>query len=61
MCKCKEKQTKNRNYFFGHMYEGFSFLTSLKSLVNVLMISTFCRLSNISLLTTPKQKNHLHK
>lgn len=43
------------------MYQGFSFLTSLKSLVNALMISAFCRLLNISLLTTPKQKNHSRK
>lgn len=35
----------------------FPFLTSLNSLVNVLMISAFCLLSNISLLTTPGQQN----
>lgn len=38
------------NYFF-------PFPTSLNSLVNVLMISAFCMVSNISLLTTPGQTN----
>lgn len=51
----QRKPDKTQGFIFLMYIISLSFLTSLKSLVNVLMISAFCRLSNISLLTTPKQ------